>query len=147
MAPGPQHLVDGVQQTIAVLQHDLVELAPLRVVQLAGLQCLQVQPDRRDRCLELVGHGVDERVVLLVAADLAHEEDGVITIRPAMITKKKIVPKTISIPSRQFSTSQLMFRVTAAATRQMPRTVNVMAFRWRPEIMVYQDSGRRVIPA
>ena len=76
-AAGAQHLVDGVQQPVAVLQHDAVELAPLVVVELAGLQRLQVQPDRGDRRLELVGDGVDEGVVLFVAPDLAHQEDGV----------------------------------------------------------------------
>ncbi len=57
-----------------------------------------------------------------------------------MITRKKIDPKTMSTPSRQFRTSQLTLSVTAAATRQMPRTVNVMAFRCRPEIMVIQNT-------
>ena len=37
----------------------------------------QVEPDRRDGRLQLVRDGVDERVVLFVAADLAHQKDGV----------------------------------------------------------------------
>ena len=41
------------------------------------LQRLQVQPDGRDRRLQLVRDGVDEGVVLLVALDLHHEEHGV----------------------------------------------------------------------
>ena len=60
-----------------VVEHHAVELAPLLLRQLAALQRLQVQPDRRDRRLELVGDGVDERVVLLVAPDLAHQEDRI----------------------------------------------------------------------
>ena len=59
----------------------------------------------------------------------------------AMITRKKIDPNTISIPSRQLSTSQLTFSVTAAATRQAPRTVKVIAFRFRPEIMPFQNTA------
>ena len=61
----------------------------------------------------------------------------------AMITRKKIDPNTISIPSRQFSTSQLTFRVTAAATRQMPRTVKVIALRFRPEIIATGCHGKQ----
>ena len=76
-AAGAQHLLDRVQQPVAVLEHDPVELAPLGLVELAGLERLQVEPDRRHRRLQLVGDGVDEGVVLLVAADLAHQEDGV----------------------------------------------------------------------
>ena len=86
--PGAQHLLDRVQQPVAVLQHDPVELVPLGLVELARLQRLQVQPHRRDRRLQLVGHGVDEGVVLLVAADLAHQEDGV-EHEPVMIEQEE----------------------------------------------------------
>ena len=65
------------EQPVAVLEHDAVELLPLLVVELAALQGLEVQADRRDRRLQLVRDGVDERVVLLVAPDLAHQEDRV----------------------------------------------------------------------
>ena len=74
---GPQHLFDGAEQPVAVLQHHAVELLALGLVDLTILQRLQVEPHRRDRRLQLVGDGVDERLVLLVAADLAHQEDGV----------------------------------------------------------------------
>ena len=75
--PGLQDLLDRLEQSVAVLQHDAVELAPFLLVQLAALQSLQVEPNRRHRSLELVGDGVDEGIVLLVAADFAHQEDGV----------------------------------------------------------------------
>ena len=65
------------QQPVAVLEHDAVELAPLVRVELARLQRLEIQPNRRDRRLQLVGDRVDERVVLLVPPDLAHQEDRV----------------------------------------------------------------------
>ena len=64
-------------QPVGVGQHDVVELAALRVADLARLQRLEVQADRRDRRLQLVGDGVDEAVVLLVALDLAHQEHRV----------------------------------------------------------------------
>ena len=58
-------------------QHDVVELVALRLADRARLQRLEVQPDRGDRRLQLVGDGVDEAVVLLVALDLQHQEHGV----------------------------------------------------------------------
>ena len=72
-----QHLLDEPEQAIAVLEHDTVELLPLFGIQLATLQCFQVEADRGQRRLQLVGDRVDERIVLLVAPDLAHEKDGV----------------------------------------------------------------------
>ena len=68
--PALQDLVDGVMQPRGVGQHDVVELPPLLLVHLACLQRFEIQPDRRDRRLQLVGDGVDEGVVLLVAPDL-----------------------------------------------------------------------------
>ncbi len=75
--PGAQHLFDGSEQSIAVLHHHLVELLPLALVDLALLQRLQVQLHRRKRCLQLVGDGVDEVLVLLVPADFTDEKDRV----------------------------------------------------------------------
>ena len=74
---GLQHLLDGLLQPVGVREHDAVELAPLRLVDLARLERLQIQPDRGDRRLQLVRDGVDEGVVLIVAAKLAHEEHRV----------------------------------------------------------------------
>ena len=65
---GLEHLIDRAMQPLGVGQHDVVEAAPLFVVERARLQRLEVEADRRDRRLELVGDGVDEGVVLLVAA-------------------------------------------------------------------------------
>jgi hypothetical protein len=76
-AAGSEHLFDGVEQPFAVVEHDLVELLPPRFFQLACLQRLQVEADGGDRSLELVGHGVDEGIVLLVAPDLTHQEDRI----------------------------------------------------------------------
>jgi len=64
-------------QPIGVSQHDIVETAALLVAERAGLQRFQVQADRRDWRLQLVGDRVDERVVLLVAPYFEHEKDRV----------------------------------------------------------------------
>ncbi len=76
-AAGAQHLFDGGQQPVAVLHHGAVELLALGFVDGAGLQRFQVQPDGRDRSLQLVRDGVDEGVVLFVAPDLADQKRGV----------------------------------------------------------------------
>ena len=76
-AAGAQDLLDGGEQPVAVLQHDAVELLALGLVDGARLQGFQIQADGRDRSFQLVGDGVDERVVLFVAADFAHQKDGV----------------------------------------------------------------------
>ena len=47
---------------------------PVAIVNVPALEGLQVQPDRRHGSLQLVGHGIDERVVLFVAPDLADQE-------------------------------------------------------------------------
>jgi len=55
---------------------DLAQIAR-ECVELARLQRLQVQSNRRHRRLQLVGDGVDEGIVLLVAPDLANEENRI----------------------------------------------------------------------
>src|SRR5258706_3268989 len=53
----------------------------------------------------------------------------VLTTRPAMITPKKIIPKTSGTTCRQWNTIHVMFRKTASATRQAPSVMkNAMAF-------------------
>src|SRR5688572_31918063 len=69
-----QHLLDCLQQAIAVGEHDVVKLASLLFVHLACFECFQIQPDRCDGSLEFVSDGVNERVVLLVAAYFADQE-------------------------------------------------------------------------
>ena len=76
-APGAQHLLDGGQQAVAILQHDLVEFLALGLVHRARLQRFQIEPDGRHRSLQLVGDGIDEGVVLFVAADFAHQKDRI----------------------------------------------------------------------
>jgi len=74
---GLQHLLNCRQQPITVEQHKSVEVLPLRFRDFSSLQGLQVQPDGGNRCLEFVGDGVDEAVVLLVAPDLADQKDSI----------------------------------------------------------------------
>ena len=61
-----QDLLDCPGEPIGVLDHDPVELLPLGVIDIPALQGLEVQPDRRHGRLQLVSHGIDEPVVLLV---------------------------------------------------------------------------------
>ena len=67
------------QQAIAVGEHHVIELAALGVIEAgaARFQCVQVQPNRGDRRLQLVRDGIHERVVLLVSLNLADEKCGV----------------------------------------------------------------------
>ena len=59
---GAEHLLDEMQQPVAVLQHHIVELVAFRFVngRPPGLQRFQVQPNRGDGRLQLVRHRVDD---------------------------------------------------------------------------------------
>jgi hypothetical protein len=70
-------LLDRVQQPIAVLEHDPVELAALVGVELTRLQRLEIEPNRGDRRLQFMGDGVQEGIVLLVPPDLPDQENRV----------------------------------------------------------------------
>src|SRR5262245_19429290 len=62
----------------------------------------------------------------------------VFSTMPAMISRKKKTPRIARTPRRQLRTIQLMLRVTASATRQMPRTVKKITDRRRPLIMPHR---------
>src|SRR5208283_2296108 len=74
---GLENLLDGGEETVGVCQHDLVELLALGFGDFVALQGLEVEAEGCDGGLELVGDGVEEGVLALVAADLADQEDGV----------------------------------------------------------------------
>ena len=74
---GLEHLVYGAHQAIGIVQHEAIELAALGFVHVAVLQGLQIEPDGSDGRLQFVGDGIDEAVVLFVAANFAHQEAGV----------------------------------------------------------------------
>jgi hypothetical protein len=74
---GLENLLDGGEQAVGVGQHDLVELRALDLGDFALLQGLEIEADGGDGGLELMGDGVEEGVLTLVAADLADQEDGV----------------------------------------------------------------------
>ena len=74
---GLEDLLYGGDETVGVGEHDLVELLALRLGELAALEGFEVEADAGDGGLELVGDGVEEGVLTLVAAELADEEDGV----------------------------------------------------------------------
>src|SRR5689334_22002150 len=74
---GFEHLLDGAQQAIGVVDHEAVEIRALGFVHLAALQSLQVETDGSDGGFKFVSDGVDETVMLLVAADFTNQEAGV----------------------------------------------------------------------
>ena len=75
--PGAQDLIDRDEQPIAVLQHRPVELLALCLVHVVILEGLQVELQGRHGRLQFVGHGIDERLVLVVPPDFANQEDGI----------------------------------------------------------------------
>ncbi len=74
---GFEHLLDGSEEAIGIEEHQIIKLLPLRLVYFAALHRFQIQADGGDRGFQFVRYGVDEAVVLFVAADFADEEDGV----------------------------------------------------------------------
>ena len=74
---GFEDLLDGGEEAVGVGEHDGVELLALGFVDGAALEGFEVEADAGDGGLELVGDGVEEGVLALVAADFADEEDGV----------------------------------------------------------------------
>src|SRR5450755_4578508 len=76
-AARPQHLLDGSQQAIAILNHDAIKLLAFVVIHGARLQRFQVETDGGDGGFQLVRDGVDEGIVLRVAANLAYQKNRV----------------------------------------------------------------------
>jgi hypothetical protein len=74
---GFENSFDGGEEAVGVLAHDGVETLALLLVAGVALEGLKVEADAGDGSLELVGDGVEERVLALVAANFADEEDGV----------------------------------------------------------------------
>jgi len=68
---------DGGEQAVGVGTHDGVELLALFFVDGASLHGLEIETEAGDGGFELVGDGVEEGVLALVAADFADEEDSV----------------------------------------------------------------------
>src|ERR1017187_2480061 len=69
-AARPQHLLDGSQQSLAILYHYAIELLALVFVHRSRLQRFQIETDGGDGGFQLVRDGVDEGIVLRVAANL-----------------------------------------------------------------------------
>ena len=74
---GLEHLFDGLLQPVGVGQHGAVEVRALGLGDVARLERLQIEADGGDRRLQLVRDGIEERILLVVAMQLAHEEHGV----------------------------------------------------------------------
>ena len=69
---GFENLLHGGEETVGVRQHDFVELLALGFLKRTSLEGFEVEADARDGGFELVGDGVEEGVLTLVAADLAN---------------------------------------------------------------------------
>ena len=74
---GLEDLLDRGEEAVGVGAHDAVEVCTLLVADGTALEGVQIEADAGERGLELVGDGVEEAVLAVVAADLAEEEDGV----------------------------------------------------------------------
>jgi hypothetical protein len=74
---GLEDLLDGGEEAVGVGEHDFVELLALRLFDRTALEGFEVEADAGDGSFELVGDGVEEGVLTLVAANLSDEEDGV----------------------------------------------------------------------
>ena len=74
---GLEDLLDGGQETIGVGAHDGVKLAALVFVDGSALEGLEIKTDACYWGFKLVGDGVEEGVLALVATNFADEKDGV----------------------------------------------------------------------
>jgi len=98
---GLQNLLDGAEKALGIVQHEAVKFLALGFIHIAPLQGLQIQADRRNRSLQLVGDGVDETIMLFVADRISRTKKLVLTIRPAAMAPKKIIPRTTFTSCRQ----------------------------------------------
>jgi NAD-dependent dihydropyrimidine dehydrogenase PreA subunit len=76
-AAGAEDLFHGLRQTIGIAEHHAIKLVSLRFREVPPQQRLEMKADGRDWSLQLMSNGIDEAVVLLAAAQLAHQETGV----------------------------------------------------------------------
>jgi len=77
--PCLQYLLDSAHQAVGVFEHEPVEVAALRVIDvgLAALKGLQVKADGGDGRFQFVSNGIDKAIVLFVAANFTNEKTGV----------------------------------------------------------------------
>jgi len=67
----------GGEKAVGVRTHNGIEALTLRFIAGVAGERVQIKTDAGDGSLELVGHGVEERILALVATDFANKEDGV----------------------------------------------------------------------
>src|SRR5206468_1199607 len=72
-----QYLFHRAHETISIVQHQTVKIAPLIVGERAAFKGLQVKPNGGNRRLQFMCNGVEEAILLLTAADFADKKDGV----------------------------------------------------------------------
>src|SRR6185437_1187343 len=76
-SPGAQDLLDRPHETVAIFEHNSIELFPFLFVNASRLQRLEIQPDGCDGSLQLMSDGVNESIVLFIPTNFADKKDGV----------------------------------------------------------------------
>jgi len=74
---GFENLIHGAHEAIRIVQHQAIELVAPGVVHLAMLQGLKIEPDGSDGRFQFVRDGVNEAVMLFVAANFSYQETGI----------------------------------------------------------------------
>ena len=105
---------------------------------LRDLQGLQVQAHRRDGRLQLVRDGVDEGVLLLVAPDFPHQEDGVQNHAGDDQAEQQDA-ETSNRPVRQLMMIQPTFSATASATMIAPSAINTAIDLRLPAVTMFLE--------
>ena len=68
-----KHLLDRLVEPLEITPHPVEELVAALALRVVALQGVQVEPQRGERRLHLVGHGVQKGALVLVDADLPHQ--------------------------------------------------------------------------
>ena len=134
---GFEDLLDGGEEAVGVGEHDVVELLSLFFGGCAALEGFEVEADAGDGGFELVGDGVEEGVLTLVAADLADQKDGVEDDTGDEDGEEDDAEDEEGRwPSLWMRMIQVMLRKTVTPTRRAPRVMKkAMAPRRRVMFM------------
>ena len=55
-----EQLIDEPIEPVDILHHCRIKLLSLRTLDVAAVECLKIELERSDRCLELMGYRIDE---------------------------------------------------------------------------------------
>src|SRR5260370_7541904 len=68
--PGSQHLLHGVQQTVVIHQHYVVELQALSFIDRTGFQCFQIETNASESRFESAAYAITKPVIFLLPPNL-----------------------------------------------------------------------------